>query len=46
LDDKLVHLQRYLPPHITGKILANRGRLAGERKLVTVLLLTLLVTLL
>ena len=37
LDDKLAHLQRYLPPHITDKILANRGRLAGERKLVTVL---------
>lgn len=36
-DAKLDHLQRYLPPHLTEKILANRGRLAGERKLVTVL---------
>jgi class 3 adenylate cyclase/DNA-binding CsgD family transcriptional regulator/tetratricopeptide (TPR) repeat protein len=30
-------LQRYLPAHLADKILANRGRLAGERKLVTVL---------
>ena len=37
LDDKLDHLQRYLPAHLADKILANRGRLAGERKLVTVL---------
>jgi predicted ATPase/class 3 adenylate cyclase/DNA-binding CsgD family transcriptional regulator len=37
LDDKLDQLQRYLPAHLADKILANRGRLAGERKLVTVL---------
>jgi class 3 adenylate cyclase/DNA-binding CsgD family transcriptional regulator len=37
LDDKLDQLQRYLPVHLADKILANRGRLAGERKLVTVL---------
>jgi len=37
LDDKLDRLQRYLPQHLTEKILASRGRLEGERKLVTVL---------
>src|SRR4029453_17365061 len=37
LDDKLDQLQRYLPAHLADKILANRGRLAGERKPVTVL---------
>jgi class 3 adenylate cyclase len=37
LDDRLDQLQRYLPAHLADKILANRGRLAGERKLVTVL---------
>ena len=37
LDDKLDQLQRYLPAHLSDKILATRGRLAGERKLVTVL---------
>jgi class 3 adenylate cyclase len=37
LDERLDHLQRYLPAHLADKILANRGRLAGERKLVTVL---------
>jgi class 3 adenylate cyclase len=37
LDDRLDQLQRYLPAHLTDKILATRGRLAGERKLVTVL---------
>jgi class 3 adenylate cyclase/DNA-binding CsgD family transcriptional regulator len=37
LDDKLDHLQRYVPQHLAEKILANRGRLEGERKLVTVL---------
>ena len=36
-DEKLDQLQRYLPAHLTDKILAHRGRLAGERKLVTVL---------
>ena len=34
---ELDQLQRYLPAHLADKILANRGRLAGERKLVTVL---------
>ena len=37
LDDRLDQLQRYLPAHLAAKILANRGRLTGERKLVTVL---------
>ena len=37
LDERLDQLQRYLPAHLAAKILANRGRLAGERKLVTVL---------
>src|SRR5712691_11675376 len=37
LDDKLDRLQRYLPSHLSEKILASRGRLEGERKLVTVL---------
>jgi class 3 adenylate cyclase len=37
LDDKLQQLQRYVPQYLVEKILANRGRLKGERKLVTVL---------
>jgi Double zinc ribbon/Adenylate and Guanylate cyclase catalytic domain len=37
LGDKLDRLQRYLPSHLSEKILASRGRLAGERKIVTVL---------
>lgn len=37
LDVKLGQLQGYLPRHLAEKILANRGRLEGERKLVTVL---------
>ncbi len=37
LDEKLGQLQGYLPRHLAEKILANRGRLEGERKLVTVL---------
>jgi predicted ATPase/class 3 adenylate cyclase/DNA-binding NarL/FixJ family response regulator len=37
LDEKLAQLQGYLPSHLANKILANRGRLQGERKLVTVL---------
>ena len=37
LDKKLDQLQRYLPAQLAEKILANRGRLTGERKLVTVL---------
>jgi class 3 adenylate cyclase len=39
LDDRLDRLQSYLPQHLADKILANRGRLQGERKLVTVLFL-------
>jgi class 3 adenylate cyclase/DNA-binding NarL/FixJ family response regulator len=38
-DDRLDRLQSYLPQHLADKILANRGRLQGERKLVTVLFL-------
>jgi class 3 adenylate cyclase/DNA-binding CsgD family transcriptional regulator len=41
LDEKLDRLQRYLPQHLTEKILASQGRLEGERKLVTVLFATL-----
>src|SRR5215510_4502051 len=37
LDDKLDHLQRYLPAHLADKILANRGRLAGEEGLFTLM---------
>jgi class 3 adenylate cyclase/tetratricopeptide (TPR) repeat protein len=37
LDDKLDQLQRYLPSYLAHKILATRGRLEGERKVVTVL---------
>jgi hypothetical protein len=37
LEARLNQLQRYLPAHLSEKILANRGRLEGERKLVTVL---------
>ena len=37
LDDRLDQLQRYLPAHLAAKILASRGCLEGERKLVTVL---------
>ena len=37
LDAKFEQLQRYVPQHLAEKILANRGRLEGERKLVTVL---------
>jgi class 3 adenylate cyclase/tetratricopeptide (TPR) repeat protein len=37
LDDTLDRLQRYLPSHLSEKILASRGRLEGERKIVTVL---------
>ena len=39
LADRLDRLQSYLPQHLADKILANRGRLQGERKLVTVLFL-------
>jgi len=37
LDEKLDQLQRYLPTYLAHKILAGRGRLEGERKVVTVL---------
>jgi class 3 adenylate cyclase len=37
LDEKLAKIQRYLPKGLTEKILAQRGRIEGERKQVTVL---------
>jgi class 3 adenylate cyclase/tetratricopeptide (TPR) repeat protein len=37
LEDKLDKLQRYLPKGVTEKILAQRGRIEGERKHITVL---------
>jgi len=37
LEERLDQLQRYLPQYLTEKILASRGCLEGERKLVTVL---------
>jgi len=37
LDEKLVKIQRYLPKGLTEKILAQRDRIEGERKQVTVL---------
>jgi class 3 adenylate cyclase/tetratricopeptide (TPR) repeat protein len=37
LDDKLANIQRYLPKGLTEKILAQRGKIEGERKQVTVL---------
>jgi class 3 adenylate cyclase/tetratricopeptide (TPR) repeat protein len=37
LDERLDRLQRYLPTHLANKILAGRGRLEGERKVITVL---------
>jgi ABC-type oligopeptide transport system substrate-binding subunit/class 3 adenylate cyclase len=36
-DDKLAKIQRYLPKGLTEKILAQRGKIEGERKQVTVL---------
>ena len=39
LDDRLDRLQSYLPQYLADQILANRGRLQGERKLVTILFL-------
>jgi class 3 adenylate cyclase/tetratricopeptide (TPR) repeat protein len=36
-DEKLTKIQRYLPGGLTEKILAQRGRIEGERKQVTVL---------
>ncbi len=37
LDEKLEKIQRYLPKGLTEKILAQRGKIEGERKQVTVL---------
>jgi class 3 adenylate cyclase/tetratricopeptide (TPR) repeat protein len=37
LDDKLDKIQKYLPKGLTDKILAQRDRIEGERKLVTVM---------
>jgi len=36
-DEKLAKIQKYLPGNITEKILSQRNRIEGERKLVTVL---------
>ncbi len=36
-DEKLDKIQRYLPAGLTEKILAQRDRIEGERKLVTVM---------
>ncbi|NIS67387.1 MAG: guanylate cyclase, partial [Proteobacteria bacterium] len=37
LDEKLAKIQRYLPKGLTKKILAQRDRIEGERKQVTVI---------
>jgi GGDEF domain-containing protein len=37
LDEKLTKIQRYLPKGLTEKILAQRDRIEGERKQVTVM---------
>jgi len=37
LDEKLASIQRYLPKGLTEKILAQRGKIEGERKQVTVI---------
>jgi len=37
LDEKLTKIQRYLPKGLTEKILAQRGKIEGERKQVTVI---------
>jgi len=37
LDEKLEKIQKYLPKGITEKILAQRDRIEGERKQVTVM---------
>jgi len=37
LDEKLAKIQRYLPKGVTEKILAQRDRIEGERKQVTVM---------
>lgn len=36
-DEKIAKLQKYLPKGITEKILSQRDRIEGERKLVTVI---------
>src|SRR4030042_4057809 len=36
-DEKIAKLQKYLPSGITEKILAQRGKIEGERKQVTVM---------
>ena len=36
-DDKLLKIQKYLPKGITEKILAQKGRIDGERKQITVM---------
>jgi len=36
-DEKLVKIQKYLPQGLTEKILSQRDRIEGERKLVTVM---------
>jgi class 3 adenylate cyclase len=36
-DEKLTKIQRYLPKDLTQKILAQRGKIEGERKQVTVM---------
>ena len=37
LDEKIDKIQRYLPKGLTEKVLAQRGKIEGERKWVTVL---------
>ncbi len=37
IDEKIDKIQRYLPQGLTDKILAQRDRIEGERKIVTVL---------
>ena len=36
-DDKIDQIQRYLPKGLTEKVLAQRGKIEGERKQVTVM---------
>ena len=36
-DEKLAKIQKYLPGGLTEKILAQRGKIEGERKQVTVM---------
>jgi len=37
-DEKIRRMQKYLPRGLTEKILAQRGKIEGERKQVTVML--------